>query len=303
MRKKRYDLAVAYRVYPLISKTPAYFSKDKYKLVDLCLNSFKSSIGNLKAKIWAILDNCPAEYENLFIKYFPKEDIEFVRVVSLGNQQTFKLQIEILLKQNDSNIVYFAEDDYFYLPNQFKKLIQFLISGENVDFVTPYDHLDYYTHPLHDYSSQVRVFSKKHWRTVSSTCLTFLTTKQMLKDTKNTFLKYSYVKNFFARKIFSESRLLNRVFSDFLWGVIDPDLWVSLTKINVFNIFKIIKLRFRDRFSFRVYFRAWRYIWKQLLFGKKLLLWCPIPSIATHMESTKLAPAINWERAFKSRLI
>ncbi len=41
--EKNYDLTVAYRIYPKISRSPAVFSDNKYKLSQLCLKSFKES--------------------------------------------------------------------------------------------------------------------------------------------------------------------------------------------------------------------------------------------------------------------
>ena len=42
-----YDLAVAYRIYPGVSKVPPVFSQDKLKLAEFCLKSFKDSLGDL----------------------------------------------------------------------------------------------------------------------------------------------------------------------------------------------------------------------------------------------------------------
>ena len=59
-----HDLAVAYRIYPSVSR-PALglpFSDDKYRLSEICLHSFKESLGSLRVKVWAILDGCPPEY-------------------------------------------------------------------------------------------------------------------------------------------------------------------------------------------------------------------------------------------------
>lgn len=56
-----YDLAVAYRIYPKVSK-PARslpFGDDKYQLSEACLKSFKESLGSLRVKLWALLDGCP----------------------------------------------------------------------------------------------------------------------------------------------------------------------------------------------------------------------------------------------------
>ena len=49
-----------------------------------------------------------------------------MRLPATGNRGTFGLQLDILLKQADSEMVYFAEDDYFYLPGQFFRMLDFL---------------------------------------------------------------------------------------------------------------------------------------------------------------------------------
>lgn len=59
MTSQTYDLAVAYRIYPQVSKVPPVFSQDKYKLSEFCLKSFKNSLGDLRAKIIVLLDGCP----------------------------------------------------------------------------------------------------------------------------------------------------------------------------------------------------------------------------------------------------
>ena len=59
MKKRTYDLVVAYRIFPKVSKSPPIFQNNKYKLAHLCLKSFKESLGSLKVKIYALLDNCP----------------------------------------------------------------------------------------------------------------------------------------------------------------------------------------------------------------------------------------------------
>jgi hypothetical protein len=51
------DLAVAYRMYPPVSK-PAIgmpFGEDKYLLSEVCLKSFRESLGGLSAKIWVLV--------------------------------------------------------------------------------------------------------------------------------------------------------------------------------------------------------------------------------------------------------
>ena len=205
---EKYDLTVAYRIYPKISCSPAVFSNDKYKLSEFCLKSFKDSLGDLKVKMIILLDDCPPKYEDLFLKYFDAENIDFIKLNGIGNLPTFSLQIEILLKQNYSEIIYFAEDDYFYIPNQFTEMVEFLNDNLDADFVTPYDHLDYYTKNIHKYKKSIKLSKNRQWKTVSSTCLTFLTTKRTLHETQNIFLTYQK-------------------------GNTDLGLWLSLTKCSL----------------------------------------------------------------------
>ena len=62
----QYDVAVAYRIYPKVSRAPPVFADDKYQLSELCLKSFRDSLGSLKVKMFVLLDNCPPSYEDLF---------------------------------------------------------------------------------------------------------------------------------------------------------------------------------------------------------------------------------------------
>lgn len=275
MKKKDHKVAVAYRIYPKIPNNPAIFHNSKYELAKVSLKSFKKSLGSLNVKIWALLDNCPLEYEDLFRQYFKDEELEIIKLEGIGNKASFGMQLKILLEQNFSEIVYFAEDDYFYFPNQFKKIISFIINDPEVDFISPYDHLDYYTLDLHKHSNYIKIFDNKHWRTANSTCCTFLTTKKTLQKTKKIFNLYS---------------------KGLAW---DATIWLSLTKHKVFNLFTIARYYIQERRLFGYLKNAWKYCWKQILFGKRWKLWVPIPTIATHLDASLLSPTIDWEKIFK----
>src|SRR5216684_4575901 len=120
-----YDIAIAYRICPKVAESALGlpFSDDKLRQSEICLKSFKESLKGLRAKLWVLLDGCPDEYEQLFRKYFGEEQLVLIPLQHAGNKGTFARQIEILLGQEDSDFVYFAEDDYFYLPGQFRCMI------------------------------------------------------------------------------------------------------------------------------------------------------------------------------------
>jgi len=269
--KPQYDLAIAYRVYPEVSK-PAQslpLGEDKYLLSEVCFRSFKNSLGTLRAKVWVLLDSCPPQYEGLFRRYLDPEDLVMVRLEKAGNRATFARQIDILLEQCDADVVYFAEDDYFYLPGQFREMLEFLITQDDVDFVSPHDHPDCYRLDLHRGPKWLRTHGSHHWRTAASTCLTFLARKEALAEHESVFR--SYVR-----------------------GNDDCALWLSLTKHRVFNPIVLVRYVLQGLFYWKVLVKAWLYGWRQILFGRRLKLWAPVPGIATHLDAKALSPNVDW---------
>jgi hypothetical protein len=266
----RYDLAIAYRVYPKVSK-PAKnlpLGDDKLRLAEVCLRSFRESLGSIRAKIWAILDGCPQEYRVLFERTFPKEDLVIVEVEGIGNQSTFAQQIDILLSQQDAEYVYFAEDDYLYLPDQFEAMLRFL-RERGVDFVTPYDHPDCYYLDLHRHPKSLTVFEGHHWRTAASTCLTFLARQ-------STLARYE------------------QVLRTYVHGNNDCAVWLSLTKRCVFDPFAFFRYVVRQEFYWKILVQAWQFCGPQILFGKTAKLWVPVPGMATHWCANLFSPGFDW---------
>jgi hypothetical protein len=276
--RSTYDLAVAYRIYPVVAK-PALglpFSVNKLQLAELCLRSFRESLGNIRVKIWVLLDACPPEYEKLFEKYFEPEQLVYVRLPGIGNLATFDEQLNILLNQNDAELVYFAEDDYFYLPGRFRPLIDFLLAHDDVDFVTPYDHPDCYDLELHRRPKWLKVHADHHWRTASSTCLTFLTSREVLRQTQYVFRSYAA-------------------------NNLDASLWLSLTKEGIWNPLTLCRYAFTNRWLATIFLKTWLHGWRRILFQRRRQLWAPVPGIATHLDAMRLSPAVDWTALMQER--
>jgi hypothetical protein len=273
-KSKQYDLAVAYRICPRMSRTaPPVFADSKYRLAELCLRSFKAALGDIKAKVWVILDNCPPEYEGLFASLFPSEDLVLLRELEIGNGATFQRQVEILTAQDDADFVFLAEDDYVYLPGSLKQLVELVKTHFDVDFCTPYDHPDYYSRSFHRHEMEIKIHDAQVWKTAGSTTCTLLTRKSTLIQTKSTLLSY-------ARKN------------------TDLGMWLSLTKQRVINPCDLLVQPFLFPFLGWSLFCAWFFNWRQILFGHKYKLWVPVPSLATHMVEALLAPGVDWNGEF-----
>lgn len=265
------DVAIAYRIYPGISKVPAFFEHDKLKMAEMCLNSFRDACGKLRVKLWVLLDGCPPEYERLFREVFCDAELEIVPLNKAGNLATFSLQIDLLTKQTESEFVYFAEDDYFYFPGALEKMLAFARDNADVDFVTPYDHPDSYITPSRFEHQLVRPFGDRYWRTASSTCLTFLTSRKTLLATAKLFRSYSA-------------------------GNMDCPIWLALTqKSSLANP----RIHFHDWFRVKTWLKTWRWGFGPILLRRAYHLWTPLPTLATHMESTGLAPLVDWPTVFQ----
>ncbi|MCX7736112.1 MAG: glycosyltransferase family 2 protein [Candidatus Kapabacteria bacterium] len=271
---KSYDLVIAYRIYPGVSKIPPIFSDNKLKLSELCLISFKEALKDFNFKLYAILDNCPDEYKKLFNYYFQDNDLEILSLQRTGNAGTFGLQLKLLLEQNYSDYVYFAEDDYFYLPNAFQEMISF-IKNADVDFVSPYDHPDYYNLDLHNYHYQIKRFGNIEWRTAGSTCMTFLTKKAVLEKTQRLFR--TYTKNNY-----------------------DASIWLALTRKKITSIKFLFGDAPKNPLYRRILLKLLFFSPQRLFFGNDWKLWTPLPSLATHMDKEHLAPAIDWYKLFQN---
>ena len=266
---KKYDLVIAHRVYPGISKTPFIKNVSKYELLSFNLKSLKNSFGLLKVKIFFILDNCPKKFEDLINKIFCDYDCELIVYNSpQGGVKTFFKQIEILSEQNESNIIYFSEDDYLYKKNSLEQAIEiFLKKKDVIDFMTRYEAPDYNIRQFHNYKKEKIFVNDFKLINVSCTTFTFLTTKDVLIETKHIFKSYKF-------------------------GNYDSSIFISLTKLRILPL-QNLKSLFFERDIVR-YIKAYLFGGLQIIFGKKFNLYSFSPSLATHMEESGVGKNVNW---------
>jgi hypothetical protein len=270
-----YDLAVAYRVCDKPSKhAPPVHAGDKFALVKLCLESFLRATEGLRVKMFVILDDCPMRYEELFRIFIQSENLEFIHLRSAGNEKTFKKSVRLLLEQSDSEYIYFAEDDYFYLPGVMTAALDEMCFGARPDFLTLYDHPDYHETALHRLPLPG---APSGWQRRISTTMTFMTTRTTL-------------------------RLWRGVFEAPTYGLMpDLALWLALTGQRLWNPFTFLKWCVTDRFWAASVVLAWVLYFRHVAVGYRLILLAPDRPMATHMVADKLAPGI-FQRPMRTSL-
>ena len=93
-------LAIVYRIYPGISKNPAIFPNNKFKLSEIALKSLICALSGVNYRFFALMDSCPPEYEELFKRLVPKERLEIHACQDRSNLATFMKQMNLLLRQD-----------------------------------------------------------------------------------------------------------------------------------------------------------------------------------------------------------
>lgn len=274
----KYDIIIAYRCYPGISKKPFFRKNNKLDMIKYGLKSMRLCLWWLHAKFIIIDDGCPEHFQKEIKKVLDWYDIEYIQTDKIWNFATYKMQLDLLSQQNESEIVYLAEDDYLYSEKWFEEAID-LLKKWIADFITLFDHKNYYKARHHSIKAKYHLTNTRIWKTAPSTCLTFMTTKKTLIKAKSTLILFTK------------------------WCR-DHPMWLILTKYNLFRFFDIDRKNriWKTIPSELVYVIMARIYWfRHILFSKKYKLFVPVPSIATHLESEDIAPLVNREK-IKSNL-
>ena len=168
--------------------------KPEYINNELCL---KNATTVFKDANWNIIaDNISAETNDMIQKYKSRDHIDYV---SVGHGAgTFNLALDLALKYNDDEIVYFIENDYLHKPDS-EKIIQEGFSL-GASFIALYDHPDKYLDPSHGGNpfcgggaedTRVYLTNSCHWKITNSTTMTFAAKVSTLKRVEATLRKHT----------------------------------------------------------------------------------------------------------------
>ena len=151
---------------------------------------FRNLVQTIKAdplashvKIIVLFDGNVEEFSNDFIaKYrdnrLPNLDIQLLRSGSALNAFMIMLHMVRNTQMPDSDLIYLLENDYLHQHGWVSKVFELYESGIDFDYLSLYDHPDYYIIPKLANSTYRIVHSKSHhWRTAPSTCASFMLNK------------------------------------------------------------------------------------------------------------------------------
>lgn len=170
-------------------------SYDKPKLIgatkEVCLMNFFKAFAPIIFKdpenppIRIIADRC----ERKTIKML-QETGSPLTITDLGNAGSLRLALEMAIDECEpGELVYFCEDDYLHLGSA-----PFLLQEgiRRAEYITLYDHPDKYTRYYNggEFSKVIKTDSS-HWRYTASTCMTFGTKTDTLREDIEVWKKYT----------------------------------------------------------------------------------------------------------------
>lgn len=169
---------------------PAYINNEA------CLKNFCNVFFDHISDITILADNCSEQTLTMIRKYVDPINIH---KVSVGHGAgTFNVALDIALKWNDDEIVYFVENDYLHKQQSPKIIKEGLSLGAS--FVSLYDHPDKYLDPskggnpfCEGGAEDTRVYltDSCHWKITNSTTMTFASTVATLKRTEPILRKWT----------------------------------------------------------------------------------------------------------------
>jgi hypothetical protein len=156
---------------------PEWF--DKWRCLENFTNVFKEH------DITLIADGVEDDVWNKLNALYPTLDLQRT---SLGsNAGSFLYALDQAVKLDPQTIVYFVEDDYLHHEGADVILEQ----GLNISpYASLYDHPDKYWDGNADRQCKVLMTEDCHWRTASSTTMTFASKVGFLIDDKSTFIQW-----------------------------------------------------------------------------------------------------------------
>lgn len=173
---------VFYRIYPQPNQKSPIFKDDKFRLTQICLDSFTTAFKSIKPYVVFLLDSCPPSYHQLIQSQ--TLDHEIVLLNRAGRLYSFLAQLELAQQLPSDTLVYFAEDDYYYLPDAGPELIQALNHYDSVSLLTPLTQ-----NRLVIINNQVST-SQRHWQRYRATCMTFGTHANLVKNQLKLFTRH-----------------------------------------------------------------------------------------------------------------
>jgi hypothetical protein len=154
---------------------PQWFDFEK------CFVNLLNTIEGKNVDLHLVMDG---NIENNFVKKY--QDKYILHTIDAKSDQvsfwkTWEIAKQTLISEKD--LVYFLENDYLHVENWVEKIIELFSTYNNLNYVSLYDHNDkYFPEHIGNAVSNIYTTFTHHWRTILSTCGSFIVNKQIFEE-------------------------------------------------------------------------------------------------------------------------
>jgi hypothetical protein len=152
------------------------------------LNTVRADPFASRVKLTVLFDGTVEDFMQDFVATYyanPALGVGLQLIRGGSNANSFLIALDMVRRSEiaDTDLVYFLENDYLHAHGWVRKVLE-LYATRPVDIVSLYDHRDKYDFAMYDDLVSRLVYSPTHhWRTVPSTCGSFIVDKaEMLRD-------------------------------------------------------------------------------------------------------------------------
>lgn len=161
-------MKIVYRISPFKPDNPSvYYPDDKWKLVQMCHNSFLNA-GGSNYETTYVVDSCD------WGKLFKGKIIE----INSHNKNSSLLAAYDSAMGMDDDIL-FVEDDYLWVPDTIPLME---VALKTLPVLSPYDHPAHYIEDRFDKRYEMKLIGNHTYRTCPSNTHTFAIQKDVLKE-------------------------------------------------------------------------------------------------------------------------
>jgi hypothetical protein len=167
-----------------------------------------------RVKLVVVYDGSVEDFASDFIaSYYANQalglSIQFIRGGSDLNSFLITLGLAKNSECASGDLIYFLENDYMHQYGWVSKLFELYDAGIQFDYVSLYDHRDKYFYEMYANLTSRLVYSRSHhWRTVPSTCASFILEKYILERDYAVFSSGLTDYHFFSKLVGQLGRIL-----------------------------------------------------------------------------------------------
>jgi hypothetical protein len=178
--KNEYTFRTLKSITKAVQQAKDTFKNIKFEIIVTDTNSSQNDISIIKSLLSQ--SNVDTKFFSIDLKSYENKIKPGYSKAKFSNMANFYNSL-LIAKKEDSDVIYFVEDDYIHASNSITEMIfsyeKFSTIFKNDPILLPSDYPYLYTK---DESTKIYLGEKYHWRLVTESLVTFMTSKSLIEN-------------------------------------------------------------------------------------------------------------------------